>query len=122
LIAGALPPGVTLVESSGVLIGVPTDSGSFDFSVRGVSSSRTGSGRFVLQVAGVGVGDVTSDDVADAVLGDSAAVSDSVAASMDEQGNNNGILDVGDLRAYLRATGQLPNGSRVIPRVSRRSP
>ena len=44
--------------------------------------------------------------VIDALLGGSA-LSAAQVEYLDQLGNNNGILDVGDLRAYLRSRGQL---------------
>jgi hypothetical protein len=52
--------------------------------------------------------DVTS--VVNALLGDRAMLDSSTAQWLDQRGNGNGVLDVGDLRAYLRAAGVLPTG------------
>ena len=53
---------------------------------------------------------VSTADVASALLGGDSLTPD-VAQYLDSQGNHNGVLDVGDLRAYLRARGQVPPGS-----------
>jgi hypothetical protein len=45
---------------------------------------------------------MSTEEVANAVLGDPAAISDEVAHFLDLQGNRNGRLDIGDFRAYLR--------------------
>lgn len=41
------------------------------------------------------------------LAGDPGAVESSLRQQLDQQGNGNGVLDVGDLRAYLRAAGFL---------------
>jgi hypothetical protein len=46
--------------------------------------------------------------VVNALLGDRAMLDSSTAQWLDQRGNGNGVLDVGDLRAYLRAAGVLP--------------
>lgn len=51
------------------------------------------------------------DRVVRALLaGDPGGVDASLAAELDQRGNGNGTLDVGDLRAYLRAQGLLGVG------------
>lgn len=42
------------------------------------------------------------------LAGQAAQLDSSVVRLLDQQGNGNGVLDVGDLRAYLRAQGLLP--------------
>jgi hypothetical protein len=105
--SGRLPPGVTLTSGTlgtGVLTGVPTDTGSFAFDAIATNGPRRGSGRFTILVAPV---TVSSADVSDALMG-VTTLTPAVVQYLDRHGNNNGILDVGDLRAYLRALGQLP--------------
>jgi hypothetical protein len=41
------------------------------------------------------------------LTGDLTTLDASLVQTLDQQGNANGVLDVGDLRAYLRAHGQL---------------
>ena len=102
--SGALPPGVTLNEATGVLSGTPGDAGSFTFSVRPKSDSRVGFGRFTISIAPP---QFTVDEVVNALL-TGGTISSTVVQFLDHHGNNNGVLDVGDLRAYLRTQGELP--------------
>jgi Putative Ig domain len=106
IIAGRLPPGLTLKAATGVLSGIPADTGFFDFSVRGTSGSRIGYGRFTLAVAGV---QLSLADVANAVLG-GADLPAALMEFLDLHGNNNRLLDVGDLRALVRAQSQRAAG------------
>jgi hypothetical protein len=108
--AGSLPPGVSLDRTSGILSGVPADTGAFTFSVRATSGARFGFARFTISVAPAQVSVV---DVTNALLG-AASLSPALVSFLDRHGNNNGMLDAGDLRAYLRALGQLPSGSSRI--------
>jgi hypothetical protein len=49
--------------------------------------------------------------VVEALLaGDPGAIAPAFQQQLDQQGNGNGVLDVGDLRAYLRAAGLLRSG------------
>jgi hypothetical protein len=116
VIAGRLPPGVELQSATGVLTGTPSDTGSFDVSVKGSSGAQMGYGRFVIPVTGA----VTPppapptmpplNTIVTALLG-GAALTAAVAQALDQQGNQNGILDVGDLRAYLHGLGQIPGSA-----------
>jgi len=98
IIAGHLPRGISLNSQTGVLSGSPAEIGVFDFSVRAKSGSVTGYGRFSLSVTAA----LSVTDVANALLG-GTPLPDAVVQFLDQQGNRNGSLDVGDLRAYLRA-------------------
>jgi hypothetical protein len=44
------------------------------------------------------------------LAGDPQAIDPSLRQRLDQEGNGNGVLDVGDLRAYLRAAGFLRSG------------
>jgi hypothetical protein len=58
----------------------------------------------------IGAGSAPSEisSVVNALLtGDLTTLDASLVQTLDQQGNANGVLDVGDLRAYLRAHGQL---------------
>jgi len=105
VMSGNLPPGIALA-SNGVLSGTPTSTGTFDFIAKAAAGSRAGFGRFSITVTAVPAVVVSLPDVVAALLG-GPAVSNAVAEYLDQQGNKNGKLDVGDLRAYLRAQGKL---------------
>jgi hypothetical protein len=107
VIAGNLPPGVNLTATTGALRGVPTDTGVFAFTVRATSGSRLAFGRFTVTIGAAPPVAVSVTDVANALMG-LATLTPAVVQYLDQHGNNNGVLDVGDLRAFLRAQGQLP--------------
>jgi hypothetical protein len=55
------------------------------------------------------------DDLVRGLLGGTGSLSTAQVDVMDRQGNDNGRLDVGDIRAYLTSTGSLPTpGSTVV--------
>ena len=54
---------------------------------------------------------IAVDDVANALMGGASLTAEQVQY-LDSHGNHNGILDVGDLRAYLRAQGRLSGARR----------
>lgn len=54
---------------------------------------------------------VSVADITNALMGGTALTAAQVQY-LDTQGNHNGVLDVGDLRAYLRARGQLAGSKR----------
>jgi hypothetical protein len=111
LIAGRLPPGINLDPLTGELSGIPADTGSFDFSVRTSSGGRQGYGRFDLAVTAV---TVSVAEITEALL-DGRALPATASEFLDQQGNHNGKLDVGDLRAYLRAQHRL--SSQLVSKV-----
>jgi hypothetical protein len=54
---------------------------------------------------------IAIQDIANALLGGTALTAEQVQY-LDSHGNHNSLLDVGDLRAYLRAQGQLAGSAR----------
>ena len=88
-----------------MLSGTPTDTGSFGFDARAMSGSQNTTGHFTIAISRNTV-TVLVADIASALLGGPALTAEQVQY-LDSQGNHNGVLDVGDLRAYLRAHGQL---------------
>jgi hypothetical protein len=99
---GGLPPGLTL-SAGGVLQGTPNDTGSFAFTVRATSGARSWFAPATIRVTPV---DIPVAQVTDALLG-GPTLTPALAAFLDLHGNRNGALDIGDLRAYLRAKGLL---------------
>jgi hypothetical protein len=102
---GMLPPGVTLSETTGELSGVPHHAGSYTFSVRAQSGDRFGFARFTITVADLSF---SIEDAINALLG-GPALTPANAQFLDQHGNQNGILDAGDVRALLRARALLPS-------------
>ena len=105
---GALPAGISLTPATGVVGGTPTDTGSFSFDVRATNGTRTASAIFSISVTHQAV-TVTAAEIAEALDGGPALSAETVQA-LDAGGNRNGILDVGDLRAFLRTQGHLVGG------------
>jgi hypothetical protein len=108
--SGSLPPGIGL-RSNGELTGTATASGTYAFSVIAQSGDRLGFGRVSLVVNEPGsppADQPSTITVIRALLGVGSALAPDVVQFLDQQGNTNGVLDIGDLRAYLRAQGQLP--------------
>lgn len=103
MVGGALPRGLAL-SADGVLAGVPAESGTFHFTV-----SVAQAGGFATREARL---EVARPQLAEAaVLGQllgSGALSADQARFLDLQGNANGRLDVGDVRAWMMAEGLLP--------------
>ena len=108
---GSLPPGVKLSETTGELSGVPTDTGSFTFAVRPKSDKRVGFGRLTIHVSREQQMTIAVTDIANALMGGTSLTAEQVQY-LDAHGNHNGVLDVGDLRAYLRAQGHLASSAR----------
>lgn len=109
VVDGHLPAGLVL-SANGVLTGIPTTKGTSEFAVRGVNGARAGFARLKIVVNEAAPVQVSEADIANALMG-GASLSADVVTYLDTNGNNNGRLDVGDLRAYLRAQGQL-SGSK----------
>ena len=99
VIEGALPAGLMLDEATGVLAGVPESAGVFGFDVKGVSGNRLAFARYLLTVENPSV---AVNVAVDALLGVPGALTSELERFLDLRGNQNGFLDVGDLRALMR--------------------
>jgi hypothetical protein len=102
---GNLPTGLVLDAVSGVISGIPDSSGLLTFSVRGTSGDRFGSGTFTI---GIREPVLAVTDVVNSILGVADLLTEDERRFLDLQGNQNGQMDIGDVRAYLAAQGQLP--------------
>lgn len=118
LASGALPPGLSLGPTTGVIAGIPTQDGTFTFLVKVTAGTRLGFQQLAIQV---GVPTVSATRVADALLGVADALTPDEARYLDIQGNGNGVLDIGDIRAFLRRSGELPGLSRAAPLTAGRN-
>ena len=101
--SGHLPPGITLASGSGILAGTPTDTGAFAFTVKATSGAQSAAAQFTILVTPVAI---ATDDIVRALFGDKTLPAQ-IVQFLDLHGNHNGQLDVGDLRAFLRARGVL---------------
>jgi hypothetical protein len=91
---------------SGALTGTPTRQGRLDFVVRAANGTRAGFARLSIVITDAPPAQVSAQDIADALMGGTPLPA-GAAAQLDDLGNRNGRLDLGDLRAFLRAHGQL---------------
>jgi hypothetical protein len=104
VLAGELPPGLTLDATSGRIAGIPTTEGVYTFTVRATAGVRIGFGRFAITI---GEPTIAVADAVDAALGVTGVLTPDLQRFLDIRGNNNGRYDIGDLRAYLQEQGVL---------------
>jgi hypothetical protein len=99
---GVLPSGLSL-SAEGVLRGTPTVTGSFAFTARATNGTRSWFAPGTIRV----FVDVSVAEATEALLG-GPLLDQAKIEFLDQHGNKNGLLDIGDLRALLRAKGLLP--------------
>lgn len=99
---GALPSGVTLNASTGVLSGFPRQTGNFSFQVTVTSGSQSQMQTFTLSVSAPVL--ATADVVAH-LFGPAAPLNADQIRYLDFLGNNNSTFDIGDFLAWVKATG-----------------
>lgn len=98
--SGALPEGVTL-SAAGVVSGIPAEAGTFRFSAVASTGTLSAARSFTLVV---GKPTLRVEAVIDQLLGTGTLSADE-ARYLDLQGNRNGRVDLGDVRAWMIATG-----------------
>lgn len=107
---GALPEGVALNAATGVVTGVPAQSGVFRFTATLAAGGFTDARTFRLEVARP---TVAAPAVMEHLLGGTPLAGD-LARFLDLAGNRNGRVDVGDVRAWLQSTGGLAPDTREL--------
>lgn len=101
IVSGSLPPGIELDAATGILSGVPEDTGTFSFRARAEAGSLFGEKSYSIRVESP---ELTLADVADGLLGVEGALTLDEERYLDLAGNRNGEYDIGDFRAFLIAT------------------
>ncbi len=103
---GALPSGVTLDGPSGILSGFPRQTGNFTYTVTVTSGAQSQGGAFTFSVTAP---TLATADVTTQLLGPAAPLNADQVRYLDFQGNNNGMFDIGDFLAWVKATGAPPS-------------
>jgi hypothetical protein len=109
LVAGTLPPGLTLDVTTGRLAGIPAASGTFAFTLRvsaGTFNAEQATAITVTKPA------LALEDVITAALG-GAPLTIVGQRFLDLLGNANGRVDVGDVRAWLLDSAELSPQQRT---------
>lgn len=104
LVGGALPMGLSLHGTSGVISGTALEDGSFEVIVEAVSGALSARDTLSLSVTRPALALV---DVVDHLLGTAASLTQDEERFLDLIGNNNSRFDIGDFRAYLQESGIL---------------
>jgi sugar lactone lactonase YvrE len=107
--AGTLPPGLSLDGVTGVVSGVPMESGAFRFQARAESQSLAGERAYELVIEEPVL---STTDVIDELLG-VGLLSPSELLYLDLIGNRNDEFDIGDVRAFLQRMGTV-NSPEVL--------
>jgi hypothetical protein len=110
VVAGTLPPGLSLDATSGVIGGIPTAAGASNVTIRVDGGGRLGLRQFSMQVTTPAV---TVSAAMDAAMGVPDALTIEEKRYLDIVGNNNGLFDIGDLRALLRRERQLSRAAML---------
>jgi hypothetical protein len=114
IIDGDLPPGLSLDGESGEITGETSDQGVFSFVVKADDGLRVGFADLTINTLTF---QIAAADVANALFGFTTLPIEQTRF-LDTQGNGNGTLDIGDLRLYLEAIGELPEGPSIVGAVS----
>jgi hypothetical protein len=116
LVAGTLPPGMSLGASTGLISGAATRTGSFQTEVLArdaIGLEARAAIEIDVRPPNVGIAELVSSFV-----GSQDLLSEAQRAFFDFSGNGNGSYDIGDFRAYVLANPTLPE-SAAAARTSR---
>lgn len=108
-VGGTLPGGVALA-ASGVVVGTPTDTGTFSFDAQVLSGSQRANQSFQLVVSAPALVTAT---VVEHLIGTTAPLSASDINYLDLIGNQNGRFDVGDFLAWVQSSAATPSPAEL---------
>src|SRR6202008_384159 len=100
--SGAMAPGLTINASTGAISGFPHDTGTFNFTATVTSGAQIQAKPFTRSVTAPSL---ATADVTMQLLGPSAPLNADQTRYLDFLGNNNGVFDIGDFLAWVKATG-----------------
>jgi M6 family metalloprotease-like protein len=112
---GALPQGLTLAASTGIVSGFPHDTGSFSYDVLLTSGAQTQTRTFTFSVSAP---TLATADVVNHLLGPTVPLTADQRRYLDFLGNNNGGFDIGDFLAWVKGTGA-PLSANAMSRIAR---
>ncbi len=104
LVTGALPTGLTLA-ANGRITGIPSQTGSFTFTVRVTSGAQQQQQQFGLAIAAP---TLATAAVVTRLLTGAGSLSADDLKYLDLLGNKNNTFDIGDFLAWVQATGATP--------------
>jgi M6 family metalloprotease-like protein len=113
---GALPQGLTLNASTGVVSGFLQQAGDFSYTVQLTSGAQSQSRTFTFSVT---TPTLVTSDVVTQLLGPGAPLNADQTRYLDFLGNHNGSYDIGDFLAWVKATGA-PLSAAVLQAVQRK--
>lgn len=111
IVGGALPPGIAL-SAGGAISGIPTAEGQFSFTAQVASDGLELTREFTVAVASPAL---AVDAVVDAVIASGPVLGADERRYLDLQGNRNGKVDAGDVRAWLQRQGVVAVTERKEP-------
>ncbi len=102
--SGGLPPGISLLASTGVLSGIPEETGTFTLTAQVAAGGLQAQREYSINISAPLF---AIDAVLDQLLKVAGSLNGDEIRYLDLLGNRNGRLDIGDFRAWLISTGQL---------------
>ena len=99
---GALPQGLTLAAATGVISGVPSQTGNFSFTATVTSGGQSQNRVFTMSVSAP---TLATAQVVTHLLGSGTPLTADQIRYLDLLGNNNSAFDIGDFLAWVKATG-----------------